>query len=61
MEEYVESFGFGRKLDSDFLGEETAMFPTGSFTTGVIGNRGTLTVLSLSIGQGAGVYAAANG
>ena len=39
--EYVESFGFGRKLDSDFLGEGNGYVPTGSFTTGVIGNRGT--------------------
>ncbi|MDE7069031.1 MAG: penicillin-binding protein 2 [Alistipes sp.] len=51
--EYVESFGFGRKLGSDFLSEKSGYVPDREFYD----NRyrrswNALTVLSLSIGQG---------
>ena len=50
---YVESFGFGRKLDSDFLGEGNGYVPDRAFYDGRYrGAWNSLTVLSLSIGQG---------
>ncbi len=50
---YVESFGFGRKLGSDFLGERNGYVPDRSFYDRVYrGSWNSLTVLSLSIGQG---------
>ena len=39
--EYVESFGFGRKLDSDFLDEGNGYVPTAPTTTASTGVRGT--------------------
>ncbi len=51
--EYVKSFGFGRKLDSDFLGEGPGYVPTSKLYDKVYrGYWNGLTVLSLSIGQG---------
>lgn len=50
----VESFGFGRKLGSDFPAELSGTIPTSKYYNRVYGkNRwNSLTVLSLSIGQG---------
>ena len=51
--DYVYSFGFGRKLDSDFLGEGPGYVPTRKHYDKVYrGSWNGLTVLSLSIGQG---------
>ncbi len=51
--EYVQSFGFGRKLGSDFLGENSGYVPTSEFYDKMYGGRwNPLTVISLSIGQG---------
>lgn len=51
--EYVESFGFGRKLDSDFTGELNGNVPTRNFYDRVYNKHwNSLTVISLSIGQG---------
>lgn len=51
--EYVESFGFGRKLGSDFLDEGNGYVPDRSFyDRRYRGSWNSLTVLSLSIGQG---------
>ena len=51
--EYVKSFGFGRKLDSDFLDEETGYVPTSERYNRVYrGSWNGHTVISLSIGQG---------
>lgn len=51
--EYVESFGFGRKLDSDFLDEGNGYVPDRSFyDRRYRGSWNSLTVISLSIGQG---------
>lgn len=51
--EYVLSFGFGRKLDSDFLGENTGFVPKSSYYDKIYnGSWNPLTVISLSIGQG---------
>jgi len=51
--EYVESFGFGRKLDSDFLGEGNGYVPDRKFYDRRYRKSwNALTVLSLSIGQG---------
>lgn len=52
--EYVESFGFGRKLGSDFPAELSGNIPTGKYYNKVYGkNRwNSITVISLSIGQG---------
>jgi penicillin-binding protein 2 len=50
---YVESFGFGRKLDSDFLGEGAGYVPTREFYDERYNKSwNALTLLSLSIGQG---------
>lgn len=50
---YVESFGFGRKLGSDFLDEGNGSVPDRSFyDRRYRGSWNSLTVLSLSIGQG---------
>lgn len=52
-EKYVESFGFGRKLDSDFLDEKGGSLPTVEYYDRIYNGRwNSLTVLSLSIGQG---------
>ncbi len=51
--EYVRSFGFGRKLDSDFLGETNGYVPDAAFYDKVYKKHwNSLTVISLSIGQG---------
>ncbi|MCR5351118.1 MAG: penicillin-binding protein 2 [Bacteroidales bacterium] len=52
--EYVLSFGFGRKLGSDFPSELGGNIPTSSFYDRVYGKGGWRfqTVISLSIGQG---------
>lgn len=51
--EYVESFGFGRKLGSDFLDEGNGYVPDRAFyDRRYRGSWNSLTVLSLSIGQG---------
>ena len=51
--EYVDSFGFGRKLDSDFMGEGTGYVPTREFYDKRFHKSwNALTILSLSIGQG---------
>ena len=51
--EYVKSFGYGRKLDSDFLGEGPGTVPTRElYNKRYRGSWNSLTVLSLSIGQG---------
>ena len=50
---YVESFGFGRKLGSDFLDEGSGYVPDADFyDRRYRGSWNSLTVLSLSIGQG---------
>ena len=52
-EEYVRSFGFGRKLDSDFKGEGNGYVPDrGFYDRRYRGSWNSLTVISLSIGQG---------
>ena len=51
--DYVKSFGFGRKLDSDFLDEQEGYVPTSERYDRVYrGSWNGHTVLSLSIGQG---------
>ena len=51
--EYVHSFGFGRKLGSDFLDEQEGYVPTSERYDRVYrGSWNGHTVLSLSIGQG---------
>ena len=51
--DYVQSFGFGRKLNSDFTGELNGNLPTPEYYNKVYNNRwNSMTVLSLSIGQG---------
>ncbi len=51
--QYVESFGFGHKLGSDFLDEGTGYVPDRDFyNRRYRGSWNSLTVLSLSIGQG---------
>ena len=51
--DYVVSFGFGRKLESDFLGEGAGYVPTREFYDKRYRRSwNALTLLSLSIGQG---------
>ena len=51
--EYLLSFGFGRKLESDFLGEGAGYVPTREFYDERYRKSwNALTLLSLSIGQG---------
>lgn len=51
--EYVESFGFGRNLDTDFIGEGDGYVPDRKFyDKRYRGSWNSQTVLSLSIGQG---------
>ena len=61
--DYVLSFGFGRKLDSDFLGEGNGYVPDRDFYDRVYRKSwNSLTVLSLAIGQGElGLHSAADG
>ncbi len=52
-EEYVRSFGFGRKLGSDFTSEYKGNVPTSEFYSKLYrGSWNSLTVISLAIGQG---------
>ena len=52
--EYVESFGFGRKLGSDFLDEGNGYVPDRSYYDRQYrGSWNSLTVISLAIGQDA--------
>lgn len=52
-EDYVRSFGFGRKLDSDFTNELNGTVPTRELYDRLYGGRwNSLTTVSLSIGQG---------
>lgn len=51
--DYVQSFGFGRKLGSDFIGELNGYVPTSeSYDKRYRGSWNSLTVISLAIGQG---------
>ncbi len=51
--DYVLSFGFGRKLGSDFLGEGSGYVPESSYYDRIYRRSWSpLTVISLSIGQG---------
>ena len=52
--EYVLSFGFGRKLESDFPSELGGNIPTSAYYNKIYGRRGWRfqTIISLSIGQG---------
>lgn len=51
--DYVRSFGYGRKLDSDFTNELNGNVPSLDFyNKRYRGNWNSLTVVSLSIGQG---------
>lgn len=51
--DYVRSFGFGRKLDSDFSNEDNGRVPTREYYDKVYKGRwNSLTTVSLSIGQG---------
>ena len=51
--DYVMSFGFGRKLESDFLGEGPGNVPTREYyDKNYYKSWNALTLLSLSIGQG---------
>lgn len=51
--DYVQSFGFGRSLGSDLAGELAGDVPTrGTYDRKYRGSWNSLTVLSLSIGQG---------
>jgi len=51
--DYVESFGFGRKLNSDLTSEVRGNIPTREFYDKAYrGSWNSMTILSLSIGQG---------
>ena len=52
--EYVNSFGFGHPLGSDFPSELGGNFPTSNYYNKIYGKRGWRfsTIISLSIGQG---------
>ena len=52
--EYVLSFGFGRRLGSDFPSEKGGSIPTSDFYNKIYGKKGWkfTTIISLSIGQG---------
>ncbi len=51
--EYILSFGFGRKLGSDFLNESGGYVPTSEYYNNLYRNSwNALTIISLSIGQG---------
>ncbi len=52
--EYVMSFGFGRKLGSDFPAELGGNIPTSAYYDRIYGSKGWkfTTIISLSIGQG---------
>ncbi len=52
--EYLLNFGFGSRLGSDFFNESRGFIPGSSYYDRIYGGRrwGSLTVISLSIGQG---------
>ncbi len=51
--EYVRSFGYGRSLESDFAGELEGYVPSAEYYNKLYrGSWNSLTVISLSIGQG---------
>lgn len=51
--QYVQSFGYGRKLNSDFIGELDGFVPgSETYNKKYNGHWNSLTVVSLSIGQG---------
>jgi penicillin-binding protein 2 len=52
--EYVNSFGFGIKLGTDFINELPGFIPEGSYYDKYYGKNGwkALTIISMSIGQG---------
>lgn len=51
--DYVRSFGFGRRLDSDFTGENNGTLPTRQLYDRMHNNRwSSLSVVSIAIGQG---------
>lgn len=52
--EYVMSFGFGKKLESDFPAEKGGSIPTSKYYNRVYGKNGWkfTTIISISIGQG---------
>jgi penicillin-binding protein 2 len=52
--DYVTSFGFGRKLESDFPSELGGNIPTSAYYNKIYGRKGWRfqTIISLSIGQG---------
>ncbi|MFO7827022.1 MAG: penicillin-binding protein 2 [Bacteroidales bacterium] len=52
--EYITSFGFGQKLNTDFTNELRGIVPSNELYNRIYGERGwrSLTVLSLAIGQG---------
>lgn len=52
--EYLLNFGFGNRLGSDFFNENRGSIPGSSYYDRIYGGRrwGSLTVISLSIGQG---------
>lgn len=50
---HVRSFGFGRKLDSDFIGELSGNVPTREYYDKIYSGRwSSLTLVSMAIGQG---------
>jgi penicillin-binding protein 2 len=53
-QEYIMSFGFGQKLNTDFTNELKGIVPSKDLYNRIYGERGwsSLTVLSLAIGQG---------
>ena len=52
--DYIDEFGFGRSLDTDFMNENTGFIPSSAYQDNIYGrNRWrALTVISLAIGQG---------
>lgn len=51
--DYVRSFGYGRKLDTDFIGEHNGNVPDAAYYTRTYGNSWRASyIISLSIGQG---------
>lgn len=51
---YLESFGFGKSLNSDFANELNGLLPTKSTYDRIYGEKGwnSLTIVSMAIGQG---------
>jgi len=51
---YLESFGFGKSLNSDFANELNGLLPTKSMYDRIYGEKGwnSLTIVSMAIGQG---------